>query len=282
MKRFISIILFSLVVTSSYGIDFKWKTVRMDGSRTGTSMPNPNDLSATIGVVEKNTYTAPNGRKYRGGSTVEVARLMTEAQPALAHVKEVIGYSEEEMVRHKPQCELSNWFVDVLMKTTSEAVDRPVDIGIYNFGGIRADLPKGNVTVDDILSIFPFNNFPAYVALKGSDVKYIFERMAEHGVQAVGGVQMVVRDRRLESLLVGGQPVDDKKIYGLVTIDFLLNGGDGLNLARNAQDLIITDKKVSDVVIPYIRRITAEGRSIRGEIDDRVTIIKTEATEEGK
>jgi len=277
MKRIISIILLIAVTSvAAQAIDFKWKTVKMDGSRTGTSIPDPDHVAKGLGTVEKNCYTAPNGRKYKGGSTPEVARLMIEAQSSLAHVKEVIGYSDEEMVRTKPQCELSNWFVDMLMKTTSATVERPVDIGIYNFGGIRADLPQGNVTVDDILSIFPFNNYPCYVALKGADVKYIFERMAEQGVQAVGGVQMVVKDRKLESLLVGGQPVDPKKTYGLVTIDFLLNGGDGLYLARNAQELIITEKKVSDVVIKYVRRLTAESRSIKGEIDDRITIIKSE------
>lgn len=277
MKKILTLILLAaLTAASAQAIDFKWKTVKMDGSRTGTSMPNPDKVKSTIGVVEKNTYTAPNGKKYKGGSTVEVARLMIEAQPALAHVKEVIGYSEEEMVRTRPQCELSNWFIDVLMKTTEATVGKPVDIGIYNFGGIRADLPQGNITVDDILSIFPFNNYPSYVALKGSDVKLIFEQMAEHGVQVIGGVQMVVRDRKLESLLIGGQPLDPKKTYGLVTIDFLLNGGDGLNLARNAEELIITEKKVSDVVIPYIKRMTAESRTIKGAIDDRITIIKSE------
>lgn len=248
----------------------------MDGSRAGTSVPDPENVAAGFGKVDKNTYTAPNGRKYKGGATPEVARIMIGAQPALAHVKEVIGSAEAEMVRHKPQCELSNWFVDMLMKSVSEMVDRPVDIGVYNFGGIRADLPQGKVTVDDILSIFPFKNHPTYVALKGADVKYVFECMAEHGVQAVGGVTMVVKDRKLESLLVGGQPVDPKKTYGLVTIDFLLNGGDGLNLARNAQEVIITDKIVSDVVIAHVRQLSAENRSIKGAIDDRITILKTE------
>lgn len=277
MKKTLSIIL-SLVITSvaAQAIDFKWKTVRMDGSRTGTHMPDPDNIDATIGVVTKNTYVAPNGRKYKGGSTVDVARLMVEAQPALAHVKEVIGYSDKEMMRHKPQCELSNWFIDALMESVRQTVGKPVDIGVYNFGGIRADMPMGNVTVDDILSIFPFNNYPTYVALKGADVRYAFEQMAEHGVQVVGGVQMVVKDGKLQSLLVGGEPVDDKRIYGLVTIDFLLNGGDGLNLARNAQELIITDRKVSDVVIPYVKQMTSEGRHIEGAIDDRVSIIKSE------
>lgn len=277
MKRTIQILLMlTVAAVTMQGTDFKWKTVRMDGSRTGTAIPDPGNVDSAMGRVSGNTYVAPNGRRYKGGATVEVARLMIEAQPALSDVKEVIGYSEKEMKRSKPQSALSNWFVDALMENVGHMVDRPVDIGVYNFGGIRTDMPKGNVTVDDILSMFPFNNHPAYVVLKGADVRYAFERMAEAGIQAVGGVQVVIRDNKLESLLIGGEPVDDKKTYGLVTVDFLLNGGDGLNLARNAQEVIITDKKVSDVVISHVRSLKAAGRSITGAGDDRVSIIKSE------
>lgn len=277
MKRTIQILLMlTVAAVTMQATDFKWKTVRMDGSRTGTSMPDPGNVEASLGRVSGNTYVAPNGRRYKGGATVEVARLMIEAQPALSDVKEVIGYSEKEMKRSKPQSALSNWFVDALMENVGHMVDRPVDIGVYNFGGIRAEMPEGNVTVDDILSMFPFNNHPTYVVLKGADVRYAFERMAESGIQAVGGVQVVIRDNKLESLLIGGEPVDDKKTYGLVTVDFLLNGGDGLNLARNAQEVIITDKKVSDVVISHVRSLKAAGRSITGAVDDRVSIIKSE------
>lgn len=277
MKRIIQIaLLLSAAALTANATDFKWKTVRMDGSRTGTSMPDPGNVEASLGSVSGNTYVAPNGRKYKGGATVEVARLMIAAQPSLSDVKEVIGYSEKGMKRSKPQSALSNWFVDALMENVGVMVDRPVDIGVYNFGGIRAEMPEGNVTVDDILSMFPFNNHPTYVVLKGADVRYAFERMAESGIQAVGGVQVVIRDNKLESILVGGQPLDDKKTYGLVTVDFLLNGGDGLNLARNAQEVIITDKKVSDVVISHVRSLKAAGRSISGAVDDRVRIIKSE------
>ncbi len=255
---------------------FKWKTVPMDGSRAGVTVPNATNVKEAMGVVEKNVYTAPNGRKFKGGSVTEVARLMIAAQETMAPVKEVVGRSEEEMVRKWPQCALSNWFISVLMESLAAKLDRPVDIGIYNFGGIRCDMPKGDITADNILSMFPFNNHPSYVLLKGADVRALFEQMASTRIQVVGGVKVVIKDGRLESIMVGDQPLDDKKTYGVATIDFLLNGGDNLNIARNALDLVITEEKVSDVVMAEVRRLNAEGKADSGSVDDRITFIKSE------
>ena len=258
----------------------KWKHEKVDGHRTGVTAPSQDNVKTALGVVEKGVYTAPNGRRFKKGATPAIAALMIDAQPAMASVKEVIGYSVKEMKRYPPQCELSNWFTDFLRVKTAELTDRKVDVAIYNFGGIRTDMPQGNITVDDIMSMFPFRNTLCYVALKGSDLRAIFNFLAETHMQAVSGVQLVVRDHKLESVKVGGEPLDDKKTYGVATINFLLTGGDGLFIAKNAQELIDSGIYVKDALIPYIQRLTRESTAIEGKLDDRVVIYESESKEE--
>lgn len=253
-----------------------WKRVNMDGSRTGVTIPTADNVKEALGTVSGNVYKAPNGRVFKDGSTPKVASLMVDAQETMASVKEIVGYSPAGMKRHRPECELSDWFCDFLISKTAELTDRQVDLSIYNFGGIRADMPQGNVTVDDVMSMFPFRNTLCYVALKGADVRYIFQWLAQHGMQAVGGVKVTVKDGHLEELLVGGEPLDDKKTYGVATVSFLLDGGDGLKIARNSQELIITDVYVMDAVIPYVRALHKAGQPIEYNTDGRVTIIKSE------
>ncbi|MBR1576452.1 MAG: 5'-nucleotidase C-terminal domain-containing protein [Bacteroidales bacterium] len=253
-----------------------WKAAKIDGHRTGVTAPSKDNVKTAIGTVEKGVYTAPNGRVFKKGATPAVARLMIDAQPAMAPVKEVLGYSEQEMKRYRPQCELSNWFTDFLRAKTAELTGRKVDVAIYNFGGIRTDMPQGNITVDDVMSMFPFRNTLCYVALKGSDLRAIFDFLARTGMQAVSGVQLVVRNHRLESVKVGGEPLDDKKTYGVATINFLLTGGDGLFIARNAQELIDSGVYVKDALIPYIQRLTRESTAIIGRLDDRVAVFNDE------
>ena len=253
-----------------------WKHEKIDGHRTGVTAPSADNVKDAIGTVEKGVYTAPNGRRFKKGATPAVAQLMLDAQPAMASVKEVIGYSEKEMLRYRPQCELSNWFTDFLRRKTAELTQRRVDVAIYNYGGIRTDMPLGPITVDDIMSMFPFRNTLCYVALKGTDLRAIFEYLAQTQMQAVSGVQLVVRDQKLESVKVGGEPLDDKKTYGVATINFLLTGGDGLFIAKNALELIDSGVYVKDALIPYIQRLTRESTAIEGKLDDRVVIIESE------
>ena len=271
---------FALAQDAADTLVLHWKVERIDGHRTGVTAPSADNVKTAIGTVEKGVYTAPNGRRFKKGATPAVAQLMLDAQPAMASVKEVIGYSEKEMLRYRPQCELSNWFTDFLRRKTAELTERKVDVAIYNFGGIRTDMPQGPITVDDIMSMFPFRNTLCYVALKGADLRAIFEYLAQTQMQAVSGVQLVIRDQKLESVKVGGEPLDDKKTYGVATINFLLTGGDGLFIAKNALELIDSGVYVKDAIIPYIQRLTRESTAIEGKLDDRVVIVESEEKKE--
>ena len=271
---------FALAQDAADTLVLQWKHEKVDGHRTGVTAPSADNVKTAIGTVEKGVYTAPNGRRFKKGATPAVAQLMHDAQPAMASVKEVIGYSEKEMLRYRPQCELSNWFTDFLRRKTAELTERKVDVAIYNYGGIRTDMPQGPITVDDIMSMFPFRNTLCYVALKGADLRAIFEYLAQTQMQAVSGVQLVIRDHQLESVKVGGEPLDDKKTYGVATINFLLTGGDGLFIAKNALELIDSGVYVKDAIIPYIQRLTRESTAIEGKLDDRVVIVESEEKKE--
>jgi len=252
---------------------FTWQKYSMDGSRTGVTAPNATNVKEALGIVNDSLYVSPNGKSFlKGSATYSVAADMIAVQPRMAALKKVIGYSTREMRRMGPNCELSNWIVDHLMVSVEELTRRKVDVGIINSGGIRVDMPQGEVIMDDIVSMLPFKNYLCYVGLKGSDLTALFEKMAETSVQPVGGVKLVVNGRKIDTLLVGGKPIDPEKIYGVGTIDFLLDGGDRINVGKNAKELIITDVKVMDSILPYAMSFVEKGQNIEYFTDDRVVI----------
>jgi 2',3'-cyclic-nucleotide 2'-phosphodiesterase (5'-nucleotidase family) len=158
------------------------------------------------------------------------------------------------------------------MKEVERICGKKVHIGVANFGGIRVDMPKGDVILDDILSMFPFRNNVIYIEHKGKTIRKILESMASGRFEVLGGVKVVAEDGRLVSVEIDGEPLDDEKVYGLATNSFLLNGGDGLYLASDAllvQDLGLL---VNDVVLEHIKAETAAGRALSGRKDGRVTI----------
>lgn len=262
------------VAADDGGMNFGWSRVLMDGSRTGCVSPSADDADKSIGKVRGRTFYAPNGKVYKGGTAAAVASVVLEAQPAMAQVKQVIGHSAEAMILAEPESALSDMFIDRIMAAVEAKSGRKVHAGIGNFGGIRVDMPEGDILLDDMLSMFPFKNSIVYVALKGKDLRAILEQMAATRIQVLGGVRIEVSGGRLVSATIDGQPLEDDSIYGVATISFLLNGGDNLFVARNAVEIIdFDDTDVIDVMLGYVKSETAAGREISYSTDGRVKIL---------
>lgn len=288
----ISLLLPSLLLAQEP--EYLWKRSLMDASRTGVTVPGANNIDAALGTVRGKTYTAPNGKTYKGGSIAKIAQTVIDAQEPMAPLKKVIGYSSEVMTSHAPESPLSNWFADNLIRVTEQLTGRHVDMSVGNFGGIRVEMPKGDVLLDDIRSMFPFRNNVYYLTLRGSDIRQIIEGMVSRRIEVLGGVRIVVRQtalppkpgteepgpsgppsvrRELVSIEIGGEPLDDDKLYGVSTISFLLNGGDDLFMGANAVDSIDCGVDIFDAIMMTINEDTAAGRPLTGREDGRVTII---------
>ena len=277
MKKLL-VLLFSVALVTSCGSvvwsSFEWNKIPADGHRTGVTVPGAEYPEEALGVSNGEFYMTPGGKIIVGGTTPKVAQILYDAQPEMADLKTVIGHSARGMKSKRPESPLSNWTVDALMQAAEELTGIKADVGIANFGGIRADIPQGEILKDDLVSMFPFKNYLTVVTLPGWRLREIFSQMAQEKVQVVGGVKLVIKGKQLESVLVGGEPLDDSKTYNLVTIDFLLNGGDGLNLADGALQMVKTDMAVIDIMLPKVLKLEAEGKTLDYQTDGRVTIIK--------
>ncbi len=269
-----------LAAASSYaqGPVISWSTDPIDGHRTGVTASTADNVEEAMGYVKGRTYYAPNGKKFRKGTVRKVASLMLGAQPAMSDVKKVVGYSTRVMVRKKPECELYDWFIDELMRATADSTGKKIDIGIANRGGIRIDMPAGEILCDDIQSMFPFKNNLCYVALHGRDVRAILDQMAATSFQILGGVKVVAKNGKIVSATVNGEPLDDDKVYGVATINFLLDGGDGYSIGKNAIETIFCNGWLYDTMIAYVKGLTAAGKPVEFENQHWITIIK----EDGK
>lgn len=254
--------------------EYSWESVYMDGTRTGCKATNKDNVSEALGEFRGCRYVAPSGRVFRRNSpAARAAKIVIDAQPEMARVKEVIAYSPEAMEVTYPEGALSNWFIGIIMDKTASLAGKKVDIGVGNFGGIRVNMPKGNVMLDDMISMFPFKNQLAYVEHKGSSIRRIIEKMAASRFQVLGGVKVVAKDGKVVSLEIGGEPLDDDKVYGMATISFLLNGGDGLMLGCDALEVEKFDVDIIDAVLERVYADTAAGKPIVSHADGRVVIL---------
>lgn len=274
MKRTVLIGILLLAVLSASAQEYEWKYVPVDGHMTGCTAPSRDNVKETIGEIRGGRYHAPGGKVYGRNSVVtRTAKVVLDAQPKMARVKEVIGYSTNPMFSYYPESELSNWFIDLLMDKTARLAGKKVHIGITNFGGIRVDMPQGQIILDDMLSMFPFRNYLTYIEHTGKQIRAILEEMAATRFEVLGGVKVVADGGKIVSVEIDGEPLDDDKVYGLATISFLLEGGDNLSLAENALSVTVyEDVPIIDAVLEHIRTETEAGRPIEYKTDGRVVI----------
>jgi len=168
-----------------------------------------------------------------------------------------IGSSKEAMSSYPPESPLSDLLVNMLFEWGNEYLlskkMQKADLALLNFGGIRAALPQGRITIGDIYEIIPFDNTVTFVFVKGSELLKMFNTFNEK-TAPLANVETVYEANRLISYTIGGAPLDLDKTYTLVTINFLATGGDGFLSNVNFESAIYLDKLLRDVFIETIRR----------------------------
>ena len=89
-------------------------------------------------------------------------------------MKPVIGHAGRKLEAYRPESPLSNLLADILRISAEEKAGIKADVGVMNMGGIRNLLNEGEITIESVYEITPFENKLAIVALKGSDLLELF------------------------------------------------------------------------------------------------------------
>jgi len=177
-----------------------------------------------------------------------------------------IGTSKEVLTSYPPVSPLSDLLVNMLFEWGNEYLlskkMEKADFALLNFGGIRAALPQGRITIGDIYQIAPFDNTVTFVFVKGSELQKMFDGFTEKKTAPLANVQTVYDANKLVSYTIGGASLALDKTYTLVTINFLAAGGDGFLSNVNFESTIYLDKLLRDVYIEAIRTKTAQGNAI--------------------
>ena len=190
----------------------------------------------------------------------------------------VVGRSAKYMTAQRPEGTLSNLLADIMVWAAKDYGEQ-ADLGVYNMGGVRADLPKGDVTYGDVLDIAPFENKIAFTTLSGSDLMALFRQMAAVGGEGVShSVRLVITaDGQLVAATVGGEPVDSARDYRIVTIDYLLGGNDKLDAFKRGRNVNSPQEESNNsryVIMNFFREMSKQGRLVDAEIEGRITVKK--------
>ena len=226
------------------------------------------DVTRTRIVVD-NTYDATP-------DAAAAAFLAPYKQKVDSVMGPVVGRVAKTLVADRPESPLSNLLPDIFMYMAKYYQEKP-DFAVYNMGGIRSSFIKGDVTYGDVLDVAPFENKICFLTMTGEQVMTLFGQIAFRGGEGVSkGVQLVItKDGNLVSARLNGQPIDPKASYRITTIDYLVQGNDGLTAFKEGTNLNSPSDSKNNaryVISDYFREMMKAGKTVDAKVEGRIVV----------
>lgn len=188
----------------------------------------------------------------------------------------VISFTEQELVKGKPESNLTNFLADLLLEEANFEAKKSelnfvLNISYFNYGGIRTSLPKGNIVVGDIFQIMPFENEMVFLKLTGNQIQEFLNQIAAKGGDSVGGVRFVISNGKAIKIEVNGKPLNENENYWLATNDYVAEGGDDLSVFTKRAEIIKSGIKIRDLLIAHLENKQKSGEVLTAKLDGRIS-----------
>jgi 5'-nucleotidase len=209
------------------------------------------------------------------------ARIAEAALPLEEIRTRVVAYTAEEIVGVREdcrarECAMGNLIADAML---ARVADQGIQIAIQNGGGIRASIDAGDVTMGEVLTVLPFQNTLSTFQVTGAVVLDALENgvsQIEEGAgrfPQVAGMRFTVTPSaeagsRISDVMVGGAALDLNATYGVVSNNYVRNGGDGYAMFRDAANAYDFGPDLADVTAEYL----AAQKDFRPYLDGRITV----------
>ncbi|WP_179379545.1 bifunctional metallophosphatase/5'-nucleotidase [Jannaschia marina] len=210
----------------------------------------------------------------------EIAARIAELAGPIEELKaRVIGESAEAIEGSREVCRAQVCAMGVLIADAmlDRVADQGIDIAIQNGGGIRASIDAGEVTMGEVLTVLPFQNTLSTFRVDGAAILAALENGVSEIEEGAGRFPQVAGmsyafdasaepGSRISDVMVGGEPLDPAKTYGVVSNNYVRNGGDGYAMFVDAADAYDFGPDLADVTAEYL----AENGPYTPFTDDRI------------
>jgi len=240
-------------------------------------------LSSCSSTKKIASYNAQNISVDKQTDTIQDSRYSSILQPftdKLANeLTGIVNIADTSLIAYRPESPLSNFISDLLLawgktfaKTNQPTIS--IDFSLVNIGGLRTSLPQGEIQVRNIFELLPFENELVFVQLKGNQVNILLDHLASRDGEGVSGTTFGIKKGKAVEVTVGGNPVDNNKLYWVLTNDYVANGGDGMKVLTEAVQRVDTGEKIRDVVISELKEMNKKGIRINAKNDGRVYYVE--------
>ncbi len=171
------------------------------------------------------------------------------------------------------QSTLGNLVADLSYEKANELfknkTGKTVDFSMSNYGGIRAAIMKGDVTVSNAFELMPFDNTLVVVELNYDKIKALFNyfvaKKRAHPLSK--NIQLTIENDSY-NVLINGKTIKKDRTYFVATSNYLQKGGDGMIFFSEPESLFDSNFLIRDAIVDYFE----SKDTLRANLDDRVII----------
>ncbi len=190
----------------------------------------------------------------------------------------VISYTPIDLYRTDGDLEssLGNLMADLCYERANPVFNsrtgKNIDFAMFNYGGIRAGISKGNITIESTFNLMPFENSLVAVELTSEKIKELVNYLiSENKAQPLSKQFNLVLTDNGYNLKINNAPIDNSKTYIVLTSDYLQTGGDNMNFFKDPVNIHKLDYKIRNAIIDYFK----ETDTIKVALDGRFRNEKT-------
>lgn len=188
-------------------------------------------------------------------------------------MNEVLARTTGRIEKGQPDGPLNDLLTDALLQQTAQRYGKPVDCSHLNFGGIRNNLPEGNITIGSIFEVMPFDNQLVVLTLTGDMLQQLLNHFSAGNKLVVGGLRVKIHDGKVQSVtFTNGRTLQPNETYTVAMSDYIADGGDNANFLKNAVRRENINYLIRDALIDYFRQQGKTGQPISPVSDGRISI----------
>lgn len=182
----------------------------------------------------------------------------------------VVVLSEGALTKDGNNSSLGNFVCDAVYSLVKDSFNLMIDAVLLNKGGLRANLPKGEIKISNLFELMPFENELVVLSLSGKQLlegsKRIIEKKAVFkGLKLNGTIENY-------SISIQQKPLKADSNYVILTSDYLATGGDNYEFLKEASKSKFLNLKLRDALIIYCKKVNAVKQKITPYTDDRFSI----------
>ncbi|WP_460969815.1 5'-nucleotidase C-terminal domain-containing protein [Spirosoma migulaei] len=188
-------------------------------------------------------------------------------------MNEVLARSTGRIEKGLPDAPLNDLLTDALLKQAIQKYGKPIDCSHLNYGGIRSNLPEGNITIGSVFEVMPFDNQLIVLTVKGDMLQQLLNHFVRGSGLVVGGIRAKIHDKQVQSVtFTNGRTLQPNETYTVVLSDYVANGGDDAGFLKNPIKSENINYLMRDALIDYFRQQGKTGQPINPVSDGRVSI----------